>query len=450
MKPRFSVRASSRRHRFGARQIAFRQRGAMAVLVTLMAVVLLGFGGLVTDIGRMYIIRTELQSAMDGCALAAAAQLNGDATSLTRGALHGRAMVDKTKTASGQGRDLRYVNRLFQVGDIDPALVDVEFSILLAGPYEAPGGTVTPDNAAFVRCKYDETQVPVYLMRILNILAAAINIPANTTVSALAVATQEPSSSVACAFPVAVCRGGPAPDYGLIKGNWYGGLQHKNPPPTGYGTGNFGWIDFTPPSGGASELADIITGSGVCSLTTGVPVGESGVAASLEKAWNSRFGVYQAGGGNPQPSTAAPDFTGVGYSNENWGGSNAYPNYKIQLDSRAPYNSPVGGLGLTSPTLAELNPANPSSAATHLAFGKKRRVVTAPIVDCSAWDTGGANPTVDAFACVLLLRPITNPGAGSFTTEVEYLGLASETNSPCATSGLPGGSVGPRVPSLVQ
>lgn len=421
----------------------------MAVLISLMAVVLLAFGGLVTDVGRMYIIRTELQSAMDACALAASAQLSGDPTSLTRATLHGRAMVDKTKTAASQPRDTRFVDRLFQTGDIDPSLVDVEFSALLAGPYEAPGGSVTPANAAFVRCKYDETNAPVYLMRMLNILAASVNIPAKTTVSALAVATQEPSSSVACAFPVGICKDPTtsAPPWGLVPGNWYSSLSHPS-----FGGGNFGWLDFTPPSGGASELAAIIEGAGVCSLTIGSPVGETGVAASLERPWNSRFGIYYPGGGAPQPATAAPDFTGVGYSSVNWpGGNNAYSNYEMQFNARRFYNDPASGLPPTPPLASALNPGSASSSATHAAFGKRRRVVTVPIIDCTTYGIpGGAFPTIEDFGCVLLLRPITNPGGASFTTQIEYLGPASDPSSPCVTGGLPGGSIGPKVPALVQ
>ena len=52
-----------------------RQRGAMAVLAGVMVVVMLGMGGMVIDLGRMYVTRTELQSAMDACALAASSQL---------------------------------------------------------------------------------------------------------------------------------------------------------------------------------------------------------------------------------------------------------------------------------------------------------------------------------------------------------------------------------------
>ena len=52
-----------------------RQRGAVAVLVALILVVLLGAAGIVLDLGRLFVAKTELQNAADACALAAAREL---------------------------------------------------------------------------------------------------------------------------------------------------------------------------------------------------------------------------------------------------------------------------------------------------------------------------------------------------------------------------------------
>ena len=48
-----------------------RQRGAVAIIVGLMAAVLVGFIGLAIDGGHLYLTKTELQNAADACALAA-------------------------------------------------------------------------------------------------------------------------------------------------------------------------------------------------------------------------------------------------------------------------------------------------------------------------------------------------------------------------------------------
>ena len=57
-----------------------RQGGAVLILVAIAAAVLIGFLGLVIDLGRLFVTKTEMQSAMDACALAAAAELRPGVT----------------------------------------------------------------------------------------------------------------------------------------------------------------------------------------------------------------------------------------------------------------------------------------------------------------------------------------------------------------------------------
>lgn len=54
----------------------FRQRGVVAIMTGLMAIVLFAFGGLVLDLGHLYIAKSELQNASDAAALAGAKELN--------------------------------------------------------------------------------------------------------------------------------------------------------------------------------------------------------------------------------------------------------------------------------------------------------------------------------------------------------------------------------------
>ncbi|MCC4115645.1 pilus assembly protein TadG-related protein [Aromatoleum toluclasticum] len=53
-----------------------RQRGVVAVMAGLTAVTLFAFGGIVLDLGHLYIAKTELQNASDAAALAGAKELN--------------------------------------------------------------------------------------------------------------------------------------------------------------------------------------------------------------------------------------------------------------------------------------------------------------------------------------------------------------------------------------
>lgn len=424
-----------------------RQRGAVAIMLGLLLVMLIGFAGLALDLGRFFVIKSELQNAVDACALAAASQLRpgqNNSTALTKAVAYGRVFA-----TGGTGNISEIKNRgNFQSEVINIAESQITFSDSLNGTY-LERTSANYNTAAYARCSYPLSGLPVYFMQVLN--------PdyVSQTVSATAVATLAPSSS-ACAIPIGACLapgGTPANNFGLTAGQW---LTAKASKP--YGTGNFGWIDFSPPGGGANELADMLNGSGQCDLKVGIPVGQPGSITSLNEAWNGRFGWYKSGGGTPSLTTAPPDFAGYAYSADtNWpSGFNAYsgtstvPGAVNFQDARTTHRSYQGDvpLGIPDKTYTATTPAD------HLSYGRNRRLAVAPIVDCSVWNTSGnAQPTVQGWACVLMLAPLGTGKAKSpevwDTAMVEFLGLSTDPGSPCATGGEPG-TAGPLVPVMAQ
>ena len=60
------------------------ERGFVLIVTAISMTLLLGLAGLGIDVGRMYIIRAELQSFTDAAALSAALELNGTAAGLVR------------------------------------------------------------------------------------------------------------------------------------------------------------------------------------------------------------------------------------------------------------------------------------------------------------------------------------------------------------------------------
>lgn len=431
------LRASSRRD----------QSGAVVIVLGVMLALLIGFAGLAIDLGRFFVVKTELQNAVDACALSAASQLRpgqGNPAALTNAVAYGRVF------SSGGTVNIEAIkNRAnFQSAVVAIAPEQITFSDTLNGSYEV-STVANPDTARYVKCTYPLSGLPIYFMRVLN--------PALSTqvVSAMAAATLDSSQS-SCAIPIGVCKAPgstEASNFGLTLGQWMVVKSGSTP----YGTGNFGWIDFTPPGGGASELADLLTGSGQCELKTGDLVGQSGSIASLNKAWNTRFGLYT---GSDSVATASPDKTGYGYSKDNWQQpavgsppvvpppSNAYSgtstvagavNYQAATNGNLAYQGDI-------PAGINLNGYKTSSSAEYVEFGKKnRRVAVAPVVDCTVWNTGSAQPPVEGWACVLMLHPIDNTNI----PELEFLGLSTTPGTPCATSGL-AGTGGPLVPILVQ
>jgi hypothetical protein len=415
------------------------QKGSVAIITGLTIAVLIGFLGLAVDLGRLFVIKAELQTGMDACALAAATQLRpglNDPSSLDRAIAFGRTPPNLAN---------------FQDVAIDPMEIRFSFALDLAGPYtEGPLA-----GARYVRCTYPLANIPVYFMRVITSVTEA-------TVAATAVATLAPSQTN-CGFPVAVCRDATAtgPNWGLTPGQWFSGLGSTGGGgggpdgcTSGTGSGNFCWVDFSPPAGGGSELSELIKGQGQCNLVISNAIGQTGVVASLVDAWNTRFGIYKQNqikaGADGELGSAPPDFTGYAYTTVNWPSQfNAYSDYSGltgKRAARAAFN-PGSGPGGSGIDLAGGDAA--ISSAQHASFGRDRRLVLAPIVNCSNFSSS-QTVSMDAWGCMLILSPITNPGGGSFSAKLEYLGSASAAGSPCATSGLGGGTAGPLVPVLVQ
>ncbi len=393
---------------------SYRQRGSVAVAVALSLVVLVGFLGVVVDLGRMYVVKTELQNAADACALAAAKELDGTTDALTR--------AENAGITIG-GRN----NMNFQSTPVSVTAADISFSEHLspnsAYQTQAAGAPLT---SKYAMCTLHLTGLTMTLSSIVG--AGPQNVVGQ------AVATISPAQT-ACAVPLGVCSKGPAPTYGFSTGEWISGRFDAG----GGATGSFDWIDFTPPGGGESELAALLSGPGQCNTSTSTEVGQSGIMGNAAaKAWNSRFGLYQ---GPLTASTAPPDFSGYTYTPTSWSTqSNALPDFLNQRVSHSSYQ------GNTATGLSISNGYQVSTPAELTATGADRRLVTAPIVDCSGWASSQTVP-IQSYACVLLLHPIGSPGD---TVTMEYHGQANDPTSPCATSGLAGGTVGPLVPVLVQ
>jgi hypothetical protein len=414
----------------------------VAIVFGLTLAVLIGFAGLAIDLGRFFVIKSELQNAVDACALAAASQLRpgqNNASALTKALAYGRVFTtggsDDAATAPLEGNIGAIKNRVhFQSVAVDIAADQITFSDTLNGAYET-AGSADPNTAAFAKCTAPLSGLPIYFMRVLSPLLGT------QTVSAMAAATLAPSQS-ACAIPVGVCKvpGTTAANlFGLSVGQW---LQPPVGPGSAYGTGHFGWLDYTPPAGGDSELTSLLTGQGQCTITEATEVGEPGEIASLDVAWNSRFGLYKPGAGNPKVDTAPPDLTGFSYTSATWPlGANAYagtvagqPSYAVAAAGNRPYQ-------LTPP-----NPYGTLTNAQHHSFGRSRRLAVAPVIDCSVWNEGSRNPVVEGWACVLMLNPLLS---NTDVPGLEFLGLSTDSGSPCSTTGEPG-AFGPLVPQLVQ
>jgi hypothetical protein len=431
-----------------------RQQGAVAIVVALSMVVLVGFLGLAIDGGRLYLTKTELQNGADACALAASYELTG-APAITPAAF---------TTANAAGKKLAQLNRVdFQGVFISASETLLEFgSSLAAGSTWLPATASPPGAAKYVRCTITRGGVSPYFMQVLGF--------GDQTVRARATASLKPSQTN-CAMPIGICvqpGGSAANNFGYTVGDWYG-LDFSEAGVNANYTGNFRWIDFDPgnttpgcPGGGAQELSCMVKGSGQCNLPPPIVggcaatgnntdpgcVGQNGQISGMDAAYNTRFGLYK---GANNATNSPMDFTGRSYRIGSWalgrqaynGASGGLPNFK---DARSTFlatqATDVPGGGYTN------TPGGGGSQ--HDTLGADRRLVNVAVVDCTGF-TGGQHAPIRGYACMLLLDPYDKAGP-NVISKFEFEGLSNATGSPCASSGVAGGStaLGPQVPSLVQ
>lgn len=402
-----------------------RQNGAVAIIVALSLPVLIGMAGLALDLGKLYVTKTELQNASDACALAAAVELDGTVTQFTK--------------AESAGIAVGKLNRsYFQSTAVEFAVDDaVKYATSLNGSYltkTAALGSGTPANYKFVQCTADHTDIPNYLVPVLNVLG--LTVASSSNVAATAVASNRPGQST-CALPIGICSSS-VPNSTPV-GTWLPGILSG-----GAGvSGSYRWVDFSAPNGGASELAAILNGSKpqACNLD---PISEDveqmGAISSLKDDYNTRFGIEKGS------AKGIPDFSGYSYYTNNWSTRfGAYSNFAARRVNNDPFQG-VSNSGIQiagNPTIL-----NQQQLAVR---GRDRRVAVAPVIDCSLFGPGNPTIAVQRYACVFLLHPMKTQGNQNFTMYLEYLGNAQNAG-PCNQSGLAGSpnGVGPRVSALVQ
>lgn len=401
-----------------------KERGAVAILVALSLVALIGFVGLALDLGKLYVVKSELQNSADSCALAAARDITG-------------ATIDLSVAEAAGITAGHYNYAYFQNAPVQLAVEsDVLFTDSLNNAFLPKSAVSSPSTIKYVKCNTSLTNIPNWFMQVLSMLPGVTM--ANAAVSAFAVATISPAQTT-CAIPVFVCKAGtdvspPVAGLSYTKGQW---ISSKAGSPPGYGPGNFGWAALDG-SNNAVSIRNELTGN-YCNLpATGSSIGSPGNKITDSGAWNTRFGIYA----NPyHQADGTPDFTGYTYTSTNWPSlSNAYSDFVTKRSTFTAYQGDAA---------AGLSTAGSATGTVYTA-GADRRLALAPEVDCSQLLSGHSAPIL-VWDCVLMLDPMEKGGSAG-PVHLEYEGKSTDASVPCATHGVPGNSnsAGPLVPVLVQ
>jgi Flp pilus assembly protein TadG len=186
------------------RKMRRNENGYVLFLMAAVAFALCGACGLALDVGRMYIVRNELQAFADSAALAAALRLDGTSTGIQR------ARDEVTRIAS--------LNK-WNLGTQQPASDDmtVEFGLSPTGvmPASWSANPASASNYSYTRVRV-AVDMPVYMI-------AAVTGTTTYSVAARAVAGQLPlTGSPKGMFPFTpLAHSNTGPNFGLSAGTKY-------------------------------------------------------------------------------------------------------------------------------------------------------------------------------------------------------------------------------------
>ena len=402
---------------------------------------LLGFMAIGFDFGRLFIVKTELQTAMDSCALAAARELDGQASALARarsaGVTAGNLNRVNLQSANWDAKG--------QLAGADISFRDTTYAI-----------TTLPAAARYAQCEHTQNGVRMWLMHAAGAVTGNSGAnPATRAVLASAVATRASSQST-CPIPVALKAkpgGTPANNFGFQVGEWATVFDKG-----GASGGEMGWYNLDGSNSASETVAELGEG-GRCGTRIGDTLGTPGAQTTVDRPWNHRFGVYK---NSDSPDLNHPDQTGYSYTSANWKNpvpqnafsgtpaAGSHPTAQNYLLKRAAYASLADtGTNLKTGSLITFNDNNrlnsfqklatPGASGEHRQYGYSRRLALVPVIN-------GMSQVIN-YACMFMLHPLSGPNDPA---QLEFRGLAGMLNSPCTTNGMPGGSAGPLVPVLVR
>jgi Flp pilus assembly protein TadG len=277
-----------------------KQKGAVAVIFGFTAVVLLSMGGLVVDMGHLYIAKAELQNAADAAALAGARRLDETAAGITN--------------ARNDAITIAALNSYNFATPLTITAANTEFSANPAGPWVSYATAfASPAGMTFVKVETGAKTLDTYLMSVAQIY----------TVSTFGAAVA--GRFVIDVTPLGVCAIDPInrtvamASTELMEFGFRRGISYNIPalgPLGASGVPMFlNAVDAPPTVCDPSHSNVPFTAPFICQGNSAVGAGTSvyantgGSYGPLQKAFNSRFDFSSSftGGAACDPVTAPPD-----------------------------------------------------------------------------------------------------------------------------------------------
>ena len=267
-----------------------RQRGSVVIVVALSLSLLLGMLGLVTDLGHLYVAKSELQNAADAAALSGAKELNGTVAGLNLALSRAIEAAAKNKYDLGA-----------QTVTLDSS--HVRFSHAVDGPWSDIGqAQLDAANKGYIKVDTDRRSLNTWFIQALSGSA-----PLPQTFG-MAVA----GKLLLDMMPLAICR---LPDPGTTHELGYErGLAYKISEANPVGPGTLYWVDPLSSSPGVCQITSandtrpyVCTGTMAFNPMLPLTVNtNTGVSSAQLAALDSRFDDYDSQG-QCDPASAPPD-----------------------------------------------------------------------------------------------------------------------------------------------
>lgn len=290
-----------------SKAISQRQCGAVMILFAVSLTVLLGFMALVIDLGRTYVVRTELQNAADSAALAGAKDLNQTAAGVTSAVTTAIAMAAQNNFKFSSPVAITIAN--LSVGSCPDDSCMVLASTVTSNALAA--------GKTFLKVDIPSVTLTAFVAQVIGI--------ASTSTFGRAVAGHFLNNVT----PLGVCAVDPVTKGGVIAATgeltefgFRRGIAYNIPQlnPLGGANGDPIWINpldsppaacdpanAAPSASGPMRLLACTGTSAVVKAVGGfVYANTGGSYGPMEKALNSRFDDF-TGGNACDPSTAPPD-----------------------------------------------------------------------------------------------------------------------------------------------
>lgn len=275
-------------------QLKSRQGGAVAIIVAVSLVALIGMLGLVLDLGHLYVTKTELQNAADAASLSGAKELNGKLTGINNAI---------TRAVEAAGKNKYNLNSTVLVISSSNIRVGTCPDASCMVPITSITTDALASNKTFLEVNTGSHGLRTWFAQVLSAITSDMQ------VSAVAVAGKYAANIT----PIAICRiddPGTTNEFGYERGVTYN-IAEANP----IGPGTLFWIDpesNTPGVCTATSTNDttpyICGGKTAYTPVIGGTVNtNTGISGPQLDALNSRFNLYGSGGNACDPTIAPPD-----------------------------------------------------------------------------------------------------------------------------------------------